>query len=412
MMEYEKMFSERGKKMKKSEIWSILSMIPLRNIISFAGGLPDSKIFPTDTIKEISNNLLDTDNENVMQYGSTEGLNKLRDEIVDRMNKRGMNIKRENLLITHGSMQGLDLIAKIFINPGDKIMIGAPTYGGAISSFRSLEAEFETIPIKSEGIDLDDLENKLENCETKPKFLYVMPSYQNPTGLTIPDKNRKRLLDIASEHDILLIEDTPYDYLRYDGEPYSDLLALDDEDRVLHLESFSKVLAPGFRIGWAAGPTEMIDKMVIAKQASDLCTNSFGQYIAYEYLTKGYFEEHLETIRKVYREKRDKMLESMERYFPEDVQWTRPDGGLFLWVILPYNIDADEMLKSALRAGVAYVEGAAFYPGKGGSNCLRLNFTHPSLEEINKGIKILGEVIEDKIEQERTKKKARGLITP
>ncbi|MFW6141528.1 MAG: PLP-dependent aminotransferase family protein [Candidatus Saliniplasma sp.] len=402
--------------MKASEIRELLKLTQKPGIISFAGGLPNPDAFPVESTRRLINELMDDMPESVMQYGSTEGITPLREVLAEEMTGRGMDVDKENILITHGSQQALDLISKILLNPGDTIVVGSPTYLGATGAFRAFQGNMETVPVREDGMDMDLLEEKLTKLEKegcKTKFLYLVPTFQNPSGSTIPGDKRRKLLDIASEHDILVVEDSPYSYLRYEGSPQPHLMSLDDEDRVVRLQTFSKILAPGFRIAWCVGPKEFIDKMVIAKQATDLCTNPFGQYVAYKYVSEGVLDEHLEFIKKLYNEKRLAMLDAMEKHMPDYVEWNRPEGGMFIWAKLPENIDTREMFEKAIKEKVAYVVGDAFYVEDNGHNTMRLNFTHSSEEEIWTGIERLANVIREEVKlKEKEGVVKETLITP
>ncbi|MFW6304727.1 MAG: PLP-dependent aminotransferase family protein [Candidatus Saliniplasma sp.] len=402
--------------MKTSEIRELLKLTQKPGIISFAGGLPNPDAFPVESTRRLINELMDNMPESVLQYGSTEGITPLREVLAEEMTGRGMDVDKENILITHGSQQALDLISKILLNPGDTIVVGSPTYLGATGAFRAFQGNMETVPVREDGMDMDLLEEKLTKLEKegcKPKFLYLVPTFQNPSGSTIPGDKRRKLLDIASEHDILVVEDSPYSYLRYEGSPQPHLMSLDDEDRVVRLQTFSKILAPGFRIAWCVGPKEFIDKMVIAKQATDLCTNPFGQYVAYKYVSEGVLDEHLEFIKKLYNEKRLAMLDAMEKHMPDHVEWNRPEGGMFIWAKLPENIDTREMFEKAVKEKVAYVVGDAFYVEDNGHNTMRLNFTHSSEEEIWTGIERLANVIREEVKlKEKEGVVKETLITP
>ncbi len=416
MVKCNDIFSERAKSMKTSEIRELLKLTQKPGIISFAGGLPNPDAFPVESTRRLINELMDDMPESVMQYGSTEGITPLREVLAEEMTKRGMDVDKENILITHGSQQALDLISKILLNPGDTIVVGSPTYLGATGAFRAFQGHMETVPVQEDGMDMDLLDEKLTQLEKegcKPKFLYLVPTFQNPSGATIPGDKRRRLLDIASEHDVLVVEDSPYSYLRYEGSPQPHLMSLDDEDRVVRLQTFSKILAPGFRIAWCVGPKDFIDKMVIAKQATDLCTNPFGQYVAYKYVSEGVLDEHLEYIKELYNEKRLAMLDAMEKYMPDHVEWNRPEGGMFIWAKLPENIDTREMFEKAIEKKVAYVVGDAFYVEDNGHNTMRLNFTHSSEEEIWTGIERLAEVIREEVKlKEKNGEIKETLITP
>jgi len=413
MVKFEQIFSERASKMKRSEIRELLKLIQQPDIISFAGGLPNPKAFPIEATRKIINDNLDEMGEKILQYGSTEGVNPLRKELAKMMRDRGMDVDHENILVTHGSQQALDLLSKVLLDPGDTILVGSPTYLGATGAFRAFEANMETVDVGEIGMDMDLLEKKLRRLKAKgdlPKFIYVVLTFQNPSGATMTAEKRRKLLDIASKYDVLIVEDSPYSHLRYEGEEMPHLMSMDNEDRVVRLETFSKILAPGFRIAWTTGPEELIEKMVIAKQATDLCTNPFGQYVAYKYLAEGIMDEHIENIKEIYNKKRLTMLDAMEEHFPEEVKWNRPEGGMFIWAELPTHINTREMFEKAVEEKVAYVVGDAFFVDDGGYNTMRLNYTHSSEEEIKKGIKELGKVIEKEIEE--LEKKEESPISP
>ncbi len=401
MIKFEEKFSERASKMKRSEIRELLKLIQKPDIISFAGGLPNPKAFPVEETRKIINELLDKKGEKVLQYGSTEGIGPLRKELAKMMKGRGMDIDHENILITHGSQQALDLLSKVMLDPDDTIIVGSPTYLGATGAFRAFEANMEPVKVREDGMDMDLLRKKLKHLKQKgnlPKFIYVVLTFQNPSGATMSPEKRKELLQIASQYDLLIVEDSPYSHLRYEGEEKPHLMSLDEEDRVLRLETFSKILAPGFRIAWATGPTDLIEKMCIAKQATDLCTNPFGQYVAYKYIAEGIMDDHLENIKEIYNKKRLTMLDAMDEHFPEEVKWNRPNGGMFIWAELPEHINTRELFDKAVDEKVAYVVGDAFFVDDGGYNTMRINFTHSSEEEIKRGIKALGKVIKEEIE--------------
>ena len=414
MVESSQMFSNRTKKMKTSEIRELLKLTQKPGIISFAGGLPNPKAFPTEATRNIINEILDDTGENVLQYGSTEGVNLLRDELAKMMTKRGMEVERDDILITHGSQQALDLLSKVLLDPEDTIIVGSPTYLGATGAFRAFQAKMETVEVTETGMDMDKLEkkvNELIRCGCKPKFVYLVPTFQNPSGATIPAENRKRLIEIAEEYDLLIVEDSPYSHLRYEGEEMPHMMSIDDNDHVFRMETFSKILAPGFRIAWCTGPSELIDKMVIAKQATDLCTNPFGQYIAYKYISEGFIDKHIKKIKKLYNKKRLTMLETMKDHFPEEARWTKPKGGMFIWATLPKDINTRDMFEKAIKKDVAYVVGDAFFVEDKGYNTMRLNFTHSSEEEIKEGIKRLAEVIKEEMKGPKREEGER-IITP
>lgn len=417
MVNCKKLFSERAKEMKTSEIRELLKLTQRPGIISFAGGLPNPDAFPVDVTRKIINELLDTDAKNILQYGSTEGIIPLRETLAEHMRGRGMDVDKDNILITHGSQQALELLSKVLLDPGDTIIVGSPTYLGATGSFRAFQARMETVTVTEEGMDMDALDEKVKElieCDRKPKFVYLVPTFQNPSGATIPAEKRKQLMEIAEKYDLLIVEDSPYSYLRYEGEPMPHLMRLDKNNHVLRMQTFSKILAPGFRIAWCVGPPELIEKMVIAKQATDLCTNPFGQYVAYKYVASGELDKHLKTIKELYNKKRLAMLDAMDEYFPEEASWNRPLGGMFVWAKFPEYVNTREMFDKALKENVAYVVGDAFFVEDTGYNTMRLNFTHSSEEEIWEGIERLAKVIKDEIKEKKERKGVtkEGIITP
>lgn len=397
MVNYEPLFSHNAKNMKRSEIRELLKLTAKPGIISFAGGLPAPDLFPIDDIKEMSRIVMEREGKTALQYGPTEGDNRLREELAKLMQKDGVNITSNHLLIITSSQQGLDLVGKIFIDPGDVVMASRPTYVGAIQAFHSYGAQMMGIEQDEEGTQTALLEAeiaKLAAKGVKPKFIYEIPDFQNPSGITMSLKRRKELIRIAEKYDLIIVEDSPYRQLRFEGRTEPSLIGMNSE-RVLSLYTFSKILLPGFRLGWMAGPNELIQKAVTAKQSVDLCSPPFNQAILYEYLSRGLLEKQIAVIIKAYREKRDFMLDKLAKYMPKlpGLKWTQPHGGLFLWVTLPENMDAGEMFHSAIEKKVAYVVGTAFYPDGGGSNSFRMNFSYSSMAEIEEGVKRLAEVI-------------------
>jgi len=392
------LFANRAKKMKASEIRELLKLTQRPEVISFAGGLPNPQAFPVDKIKEIACDLIASNPGRILQYGSTEGVVELREQIAQRL-KRVWNIDgtEDNVLITVGSQQGLDLLGRLFIGSTSIILMEAPTYLGALNAFRVYEPTIVSIPLDDDGLDIDALEenmNALQKHGANLKFLYTVPTFHNPAGVCMSEPRRKRLIDLAHEFDLLLVEDDPYGELRYTGDPLPTLKSMDKEDRVIYLGTFSKTLVPGFRIAWTFGPEPVVQKMVIAKQAVDLCTPPFTQHIAKEYLARGYMDSHLKNIIEIYGRKQRTMLKAMDEHMPKEyISWTKPDGGMFLWAKTK-GIDTSEMFQDALSKNVAYVTGASFFADGAGTNCMRINFTHPADEKIVEGIARLSEVIE------------------
>lgn len=397
MINYDQFFSHSAKSMKRSEIRELLKLTAKPGIISFAGGLPAPDLFPIEEIKEVTRIVMEREGKTALQYGPTEGDTRLREELAKMMQRDGMNLSANHLLIVTSSQQGLDLTGKIFIDAGDVVMTSRPTYVGAIQAFNAYGAKMIGIDQDAEGTQTALLEAEIEKQAAKgakPKFIYEIPDFQNPSGITMTLKRRKELLRIAEKFDLIIVEDSPYRQLRFEGKTEPSLLGMNPE-RVLGLYTFSKILLPGFRLGWMAGPNDLIQKAVTAKQSVDLCSPPFNQAILYEFLSRGMLEKQIAVIIKAYREKRDFMLSMLSKYMPKlaGLKWTQPQGGLFLWVTLPEDMDAAEMFHAAIEKQVAYVVGTAFYPDGGGRNCFRMNFSYSSKQEIEEGVKRLGQVI-------------------
>jgi 2-aminoadipate transaminase len=410
---YNYRFSHSGKRMKASEIRELLKLTQRAEVISFAGGLPNPDAFPIDGLRDVIQHVMEVHPREALQYGATEGHNKLRDAIARGMGEvHGTPQTMHNILITHGSQQVLSLLSQVMLDPGDTVITGAPSYLGALQTFRAFGADVQTVPLDGEGIRPDLLEAKLEAlaCQKRPvKFMYLVPTFQNPSGVTIPLERRKRIYELLCRYDLLLIEDDPYGFLRYEGEKVPLIKSMDVEERVIYASSFSKILAPGFRIAWMAAPEQIVNKACLAKQTQDLCSNTFAQYCIFETMYHNVLFPHIDEIARIYKRKRDIMLAAMGRYFPERVTYNRPEGGLFVWVTLPPFVDTRDMFTKAIANDVAYVVGHAFFPEGGGQNSMRLNFSHPSDEMLEEGIRRLGAVIQNEIE-EREKKLEDELI--
>lgn len=390
-------FNRHISSQKKSAIREVLKLTQRPEIISFAGGLPSPESFPVQHLKKIVCELFDSEDAvKALQYGTTEGDQELREILVERYRKEGLKIKLENLIITTASQQALDLLPKIFIDPGDKIICGLPSYLGGISAFGFYGAKMEGIELDKYGMRADLLEKKLQKMKAfgeKPKFIYTIPDFQNPAGITMPESRRQEIIDIAHKYDVLIVEDSPYRELRFEGKDQKMIYAMDNSGHVISIGTFSKILAPGFRIGWVIADEAIIDKLVTAKQTADLCTSPFVQKIAARYLRSGIFDLHLETIISMYREKRDIMLKALKEYMPEGVSWTEPEGGLFLFLTLPGYMDAQKLFMQAIEEKVAFVLGTVFYCDGCGTNTMRLNFSYPSKEMNVEGIKRLASAI-------------------
>lgn len=393
-------FSNSAKGMKRSAIRELLKLTQRSDIISFAGGLPSPDSFPIEQLKEISCEVLEKEGAQALQYGSTEGDNKLREILVNRYRKDGVDITTNNLVITTASQQALDLIPKIFVNPGDKVICGLPSYLGALSAFSTYGAQMIGIRLDDKGMRADLLEKELEQMKAKgekPKFIYIIPDFQNPAGITMPESRRLEIIAIARKYDVLIVEDSPYRELRFDGEPQRTMLQLDGTGHVILLGTMSKIFVPGFRMGWVVAHEDVIDKIVMAKQATDLCTSAYLQKIAASYFEKGYFDQNLKKIIDSYRIKRDAMLAAFRKYMPQGVKWTEPEGGLFLFLTLPEHMNAEELFKIAIDQKVAFVLGSVFHCDGSGHNTMRLNFSFMSKEQNEEGVKRLAAAIKQQM---------------
>ena len=391
-------FSDIARNMKKSAIRELLKLTQKPEVISFAGGLPSPDSFPLDELKDICSEILEQDGPAALQYSTTEGDPLLRGQLVDRYRKIGLDIGTENLVISTASQQGLDLLGKIFLNPGDKVICGLPSYLGGLTAFGSYGARMVGIPFDRHGMRSDELRNVLAEMKEKgekPKFIYVIPDFQNPAGITMPAFRRKEIIDLAHAFDVLIIEDSPYREIRFEGEHQPMMYALDGTGSVITLGTFSKTFVPGFRIGWMIAHPDIIDKFVMAKQSADLCTPTFVQKIAAKYMEKGYFEKNLHKIISSYREKRDVMIRGFREHMPEGVSWTEPEGGLFLFLTLPPHLDADKLFLKAIEKNVAFVTGSVFHCNDCGHNTMRINFSYVSVEDNIEGVKRLAQVIRE-----------------
>jgi 2-aminoadipate transaminase len=403
---WEHRFAQRTQRMSSSAIRELLKLTELPDIISFAGGLPAPDVFPIEEFKEACIRVLTDVGSQALQYSTTEGYLPLRELITRHTGRYGISVTPDNVLITSGSQQALDLLGKILINPGDHILVESPTYLGALQAWSAYGAEYVTVPIDEDGMITDALEEALRSG---PKFIYVLPNFQNPTGVTLSLERRHRLIELADRYGVPIVEDDPYGQLRYEGEHLPTVEVLDSQFRnskgstyagnVIYLSTFSKILAPGIRLAWVVAPPEVIRKLVQAKQGADLHTSSFNQMVAFEVSHGGFLDQHVKLIREVYGERRDVMLAAMDGYFPPGVDWTHPSGGLFLWGTLPESLNSAEVLKSAVEQKVAFVPGAPFYPTGGGHNTMRINFSNATPDKIREGISRLGRVLQEKIGQ-------------
>ena len=396
-------FAQRTQRITASMIRELLKLTEKPDIISFAGGLPAPEVFPIEAIRAATERVLSDWGTSALQYTTTEGYRPLRELLVRHMSRYGVKVGPENVLITSGSQQALDLIGKLLINPGDRVLTEAPTYLGALQAFNAYQADYLSVPIDDDGMDMDALELQLRGG---PKFVYALPNFQNPAGVTMSLPRRRRLVERAAALGIPIVEDDPYGQLIYEGEHLPSLVKLDAEmhgcangektftGNVLYLSTLSKTLAPGLRVAWVVAPEIVISKLVQIKQGADLHSSTFCQYVAYEVARGGFLDRHVREIRRVYGERRNAMLRALDRYAPPGVRWTKPGGGLFLWATLPEGFDTVKLLDEAIAEKVAFVPGAAFYPSGGGERTMRLNFSYAAPDVIDEGIQRLCRVIE------------------
>jgi 2-aminoadipate transaminase len=407
---WEYRYAHRTQKMGSSVIRELLKFTEQPDIISFAGGLPAPDVFPVKEFQAACNQVLQEQGAQALQYSTTEGYRPLREMIARHNSRFSVPVTAENILITSGSQQALDFIGRLFINRGDYVVVESPTYLGALQAWNAYGAQYISVRSDENGMIVDELEEALR---VGPKFIYVLPNFQNPSGSTMSLERRQRLVTLADQYGVPIIEDDPYGQLRYDGDNIPSVATLDARYRseteleytgnVIYLSTFSKLLSPGLRLAWVIAPPQVIRKLVMTKQAADLHTSSFNQYVAYEVAKGGFLDEHVKVIRATYKERRDVMLEMMEEVFPKEVRCTRPLGGMFLWGIMPEHIDAAEVLKVAIERKVAFVPGASFHPNGGGQNTMRINFSFASPDVIREGITRLGVTLKEALKNGKGK---------
>lgn len=401
-MNYNELFSSVVSRSKASAIRELLKVISRPGIISFAGGLPDPALFPTQEVKDIFDTILTRSPREALQYGATEGQDGLKTELVRLVKEtEGISVTPEQILVVSASQQALDMAARMFINPGDSIITACPTYLGALQAFQVAGADILGVSSDNDGVLVDDLKAKLEllKQQGKPcKFIYLVPDFQNPTGTTIPQERREQILQLAKEYHTFILEDSPYRQVRFEGTAPKTFYNLDGgAGNVITLFTFSKIFVPGFRLGFIVGPAEVIRKFVILKQAMDLCSSPTLQVATAEFLRRNLLPNHIKRMIEVYRKKRDVMIENLAKYMPQGVTWTHPQGGLFLWLTLPKHLDATKLLPKAIENKVAYVAGVDFYPDGNVFNDLRLNFSYSTHEQIEEGLKRLAQTIKDNL---------------
>jgi len=398
---YAGLFSSRTRVMKSSAMRDLMALTERPEVISLAGGLPDTSTFPPELLAKLMSGVAAEASARALQYGPTEGLAPARDAIVEVMAAEGTHVDPQDVLVTSGGQQVIDLVCKALIDPGDVIVAEGPTYPGAVPTFSAYQADVVQIDMDADGMRVDDLEAALDRLDAdgrRPKFIYTVPSFQNPGGVTLSLPRRKRLVEVARERELLVLEDNPYGLLRFEGEPLPTLHSLDGGRYVVYLGTFSKILSPGIRLGWAAAPGPVYEKLNLGKQASDLCSSSFSQAFVAAYFAHADWRAYLGVLRDVYRRRRDVMLDALAEFFPAESHWTRPGGGLFIWATLPDYIDTTDLLARALESNVAFVPGrAAYLDGRGGSS-MRLNFSGVDEDDIREGVRRIGKVVREQLE--------------
>jgi 2-aminoadipate transaminase len=398
---YAGLFAKRTYQMRSSAMRDLMAITARSDVISLAGGLPDTSTFPPETFATIMTQIANESCASALQYGPTEGFDETKRRIADVMAEETMQVNPDDVIVTTGGQQVIDLVTKTLIDPGDVVICEAPTYPGAIPVFSSYEADVVQIEMDADGMRIDLLEETLDRLEREGrrlKFIYTVPTFQNPAGVTLSEPRRKRLVQLVRERELLVLEDNPYGLLRYEGEPVTPLYALDGGEYVLYLGTFSKIFSPGIRLGWLVAPDPVAAKVKLGKQAADLCTSSLTQQLVQGFFQQGRWRRYVTELSSLYRERRDAMLDALAEFFPPEAEWTRPEGGLFIWATLPDFIDTADLLAKAIREEhVAFVPGAAAYAdGRGGSS-MRLNFSCMDADSIREGIRRIGKVVREQI---------------
>jgi 2-aminoadipate transaminase len=397
---YAGLFARRTQEMKSSAMRDLMAITARPEVISLAGGLPDTTCFPSEDVAELMSRVAADASARALQYGPTDGMDELKECIVQVMAEEGMDVGADELLVTTGGQQVIDLVCKTLIDPGDVIVAEGPTYPGAVPTFGAYQADVVQIELDADGMRVDLLEDTLDRLEAAgrtPKFVYTVPTFQNPAGVTMSLERRRHLVRIAKQRELFVLEDNPYGLLRYEGEPLPPLYALDGGEFVIYLGTFSKILSPGLRLGWTAAPRPVLEKLNLGKQGVDLCSSTFSQFFVVEYFRRRDWRRLLGSFRDVYRQRRDVLLEALEEHLPAEAEWTRPGGGLFIWATLPSYIDTTDLLARALREHVAFVPGrAAYLDGRGGSS-MRLNFSGVSEDDLREGVRRIGKVVNEQV---------------
>ncbi len=412
---YAGLFAERTRVMRSSAMRDLMAVTARPEVISLAGGLPDTSTFPPQTFAAQMTRIAQESAAEALQYGPTEGFEETVDCIVQVMAAEGMLPDPEDVIVTTGGQQAIDLITKTLVDPGDVVICEAPTYPGAVPVFCSYQADTVQIECDEDGMRIDELEAALERLDgegRRPKFVYSVPNFQNPAGVTMSLERRRRLVALAQQRELLVVEDNPYGLLRFGGEPLPPLYQLDGGDFVIYVGTFSKILSPGIRLGWMVAPPPVMEKVVLGKQAADLCTSTLTQYFVREYFGDGNWREYIASLVEIYRARRDAMVEALRQHFPAEATWTEPEGGLFIWATLPEYIDTEDLLAKALREDVAFVPGRAAYVDGRGRSSMRLNFSGASEDEIREGIRRIGKVVGEQLELYGTLTGERAAVPP
>lgn len=400
---YRGLYAQRTAGMTGSEIRALFAVLQRPEVVSLAGGAPYMEAMPPERVLECVREVLESSSAIALQYGGAHGTLGLREELAGAMAKEGIEAEAHQILVTDGAQQALDLLAKIFIDPGDIVLTEAPTYVGALQAFASYQADIRAMQMDDDGLPPEALEEMLAALKAegrRAKFIYLVPTFQNPSGVTLSAERRPAVLEICEREDLLVIEDNPYARVRFEGEPVTPLRVL-APDRVIYLGTLSKVFSPGMRVGWILAPESVRERAALAKEAADLCSSPFTQMVSEAYLRSPHAEADLELFKKLYHDRRDAMLDGMHAHFPPEARTRVPEGGLFLWVTIPGPLDTKAMLARALEHGVAYVPGTAFYPDGRGRSSMRLNFSFPPPERIEEGMRRLGRVLADELELAR-----------
>jgi 2-aminoadipate transaminase len=395
-MNWHTLYSSRIDSMGHSDVVSILKLAERPEVISFAGGLPDPATFLLEEIKEVFEEVLAQWGGTVLGYGPTAGIAPFREWLAEHMTQLGRPSKVEECLVTTGGVAALDLICKVLLDPGDVVIVGEPAYVAALHVIRSYQGRFAGVPIDDKGMQPDALKSVLEDLQSeslRPKFIYLVPSFQNPTGVTLSERRRKRIIEVAIEYNVPIIEDAAYHDLRFEGAA-PPLLASLDAQNVIHINTFSKIFNPGVRLGWVTAHQELIGTLALAKQGQDQCSTTIGQYLAFAFASKGLIERQTSTAVEIYRRKRDAMLAALENHFPQSAHWTKPQGGFYTWVTLPKEIDTEALLPRAIEdASVAYVAGPAFYHNRSGKEHMRLCYSYVPESQTEEGVRRLGQLV-------------------